>query len=91
MKIDLNIFVSVFNHEHTIQKCLESILNQKTKYSYKIICIDDCSLDKSYLILKEFQNLYPNKIEVFRNEHNIGWFHFLTYQSSTSATKTALL
>lgn len=74
MKIALNIFVSVFNHEHTIQKCLESILNQKTKYSYKIICIDDCSSDKSYLILQKFQNLYPNKIELFRNKYNSGRF-----------------
>ena len=74
MKIDLNIFVSVFNHEHTIQKCLESILNQKTKYSYKIICLDDCSSDKSYLILQNFQNLHPNKIILFKNENNIGRF-----------------
>ena len=74
MKIDLNIFVSVFNHEHTIQKCLESILNQKTKYSYKIICIDDCSSDKSYLILQKLRNLYPNKIELFRNEYNSSRF-----------------
>ena len=74
MKIDLNIFVSVFNNEHTIQKCLESILNQKTKYSYKIICLDDCSSDKSYLILQNFQNLHPNKIKLFKNENNIGSF-----------------
>lgn len=74
MKIDINIFVSVFNHENSIQKCLESILNQKTRYTYKIICLDDCSSDKSYLILQKFQNLYPNKMELFRNEHNSGSF-----------------
>jgi glycosyltransferase involved in cell wall biosynthesis len=49
MKIDINIFVPIFNHENIIQKCLESILNQKTRYTYKIICLDDYNKNTSPL------------------------------------------
>ena len=42
----IGIIVPNFNYEHTIEKCLNSILNQTYK-NYEIIFVDDCSTDNS--------------------------------------------
>ena len=43
----IGIIIPNYNYEHTIGKCLESILNQ-TYTNYQIIFVDDCSTDDSY-------------------------------------------
>lgn len=67
--IDLNIIIPVYNSEKFLRKCLESLLNQKTKYKYKIICINDGSTDNSLKILNEFSTKYKN-ITVLSQENN---------------------
>lgn len=57
---DLSIIIPIYNVENYLKKCLESIFNQKTKYSYEVICINDGSTDNSLNILlsfKKFENL----------------------------------
>lgn len=45
------IIIPNYNYEHTIEKCLTSILNQTYK-NYEIIFVDDCSTDNSVKIAK---------------------------------------
>lgn len=56
---DLDIIVPCYNAEKTLRKCIYSCLNQKTNYSYRVIAIDDGSLDTTAQILEEYVK-YPN-------------------------------
>ncbi len=49
----LSIIVPVFNVEKYIAKCLDSLVNQ-TLQDIEIICVDDCSSDKSVSIIKKY-------------------------------------
>lgn len=62
---DLDIIIPAYNVEKYINKCIDSILTQKTKYNYRIIVIDDGSSDKTYEILKS----YNNKLVVIHQEN----------------------
>jgi glycosyltransferase involved in cell wall biosynthesis len=53
---DLDIIVPAYNVEEYVRKCIESILNQKTKYKCRCILIDDGSPDNTGAILDEFKN-----------------------------------
>lgn len=58
-KIDLSIIVPVYNTERYLAECLDSILNQKTTFTYEVICIDDGSPDGSIDILYQYEKKYP--------------------------------
>lgn len=56
--IDLSIIIPVYNVQNYLQKCINSIINQKTTYKYEIILIDDGSEDESGTICDEFSQKY---------------------------------
>lgn len=53
---NLTIIVPVYNVEKYIGECIESLLNQKTKYKYIIKIINDGSTDSSKQIIQSFVN-----------------------------------
>lgn len=61
-----------YNHEKYVSQALESILKQKTSFKYEILVGDDCSTDKTPLILKEYKEKYPDRIKLFLREKNLG-------------------
>lgn len=69
-KYDLQIVVPVYNEEKYIEKCLKSILEQKTKYSYKVVIINDGSTDSSLKIIQNYSN--NKRIEII-NQKNKGF------------------
>ena len=58
----ISILVPVHNTQKYLEACLTSIKNQ-TYNNLEIICIDDCSTDSSYEILKEYERK-DNRIKV---------------------------
>lgn len=68
----LTFCMPTYNGEKYIARALESILMQETSYLYKIWIIDDCSTDNTANIVREYQKLYPNIIDLEVNEHNEG-------------------
>lgn len=56
--IDLSIIVPVYNSEKFLRKCMGSIVNQKTKYKFEVIAINDGSTDTSLEILREYEKKY---------------------------------
>ncbi len=56
-KIDLSIIVPVYNAEKFLKKCMDSIVNQKTKYHFEVIVVNDGSKDGSLKILNNYSNI----------------------------------
>lgn len=67
----LSIYVATYNHEKYIRKALDSILMQKTKYTYEVLVGEDCSPDGTREILKEYEEKYPGKFKMFYREKNM--------------------
>ena len=66
----ISIIVPIYNVENYISDCLESIINQTYK-DLEIICVNDCTLDNSMTIVKEFQEK-DSRIKIINNEQNRG-------------------
>lgn len=64
----ISIIIPVYNVEKYLAECLDSCINQ-TLEDIEIICVDDCSTDNSYKILKEYQQK-DSRIKIFRQEEN---------------------
>ena len=50
----VSIVIPVFNVEKYIGKCLDSLISQ-TLHNIEIICVNDCSTDKSLDILRDYE------------------------------------
>ncbi len=59
---DIMINMYTFQHEPYIRDAINSVLNQKTKYNWKLLIMDDGSTDGTQEVLRQFQNRYPDKI-----------------------------
>ena len=68
----ITVYVITYNQEDTIARALDSVLCQKEWGLYKIIVSDDCSRDRTWDILKEYQTKYSDIIELHRNSQNLG-------------------
>lgn len=62
----VSVIVPTYNVENYIEKCLESLVNQ-TLRNIEIICIDDCSNDKTLQILKSYAK-NDNRIKIVEQE-----------------------
>ena len=67
IEYDLMIIVPVYNSAEYLEMCLESLVNQKTRYTYKIICVDDESTDHSKVILQQYSNVQNVEIIYKKN------------------------
>lgn len=66
--IKLSLCIPCYNVEKYISDCLDSIIKQDFK-DYEIICVDDCSEDNTWNILKAYSEK-NNKIKIFRHLKN---------------------
>lgn len=53
--VDLSVVIPVYNGEALLRRCLDSVVRQKTRYSFEIILVDDGSLDGTLAVAEEFQ------------------------------------
>lgn len=68
----LSVVICTYNQERYISETIESVLSQKIDFSIEIIVSDDCSLDSTPEICKEYQRKFPNIIRFYRNSSNKG-------------------
>lgn len=65
--VDLQIIMPVYNTEQFLDDCIQSVLNQETKYSWSLVIINDGSPDGSAEILKKYEN--HNSIKIISQEN----------------------
>ena len=70
-EVMVSIIVPTYNHEKYIEKALDSILMQKTNYSYEVLVGEDKSTDGTRAVLEEYERRHPEKIKVFYREQNM--------------------
>lgn len=68
----VSVCIITYNQEKYIEKCITSLLNQKTSFNFKIIVSDDFSTDKTREIVCKFQALYPKIIKLNLQDANVG-------------------
>ena len=66
----VSVLVTTYNHEKYIRQCLDSMISQKTDFSFEIIVRDDCSTDGTGDIIREYGKKYPGKVIPFILEFN---------------------
>ncbi len=69
-RIMFSIIIPVYNVEDYLEECIESVFAQSYK-NYEVICVEDCSTDKSKNVLYSIHKKYPC-IKVYENTENIG-------------------
>ena len=66
----ISVVMLEYSQAHCLQKCLRSIQNQSLK-NIEIIIVDDCSLDNSVELIKEYQKEDPRIILLEKLKENI--------------------
>ena len=67
----ISVIIPVYNSQHYLDKCLETVINQSLK-EIEIICIDDGSIDDSIDILIKYSNKDPRITVLKQNNIHAG-------------------
>ncbi len=67
----IDVLLAVYNNENYLDEQLDSLLAQ-TYQNFRIIARDDCSTDRSRIILEKFALKYPEKITLIKGTVNKG-------------------
>ena len=93
--VTLTVLVLAYNHENSIRRTIESILEQKSKYKMEILIHDDASTDNTAQIIREYAEKYPDMIKpIFQKKNqyskNIGIIKTFLYPKIKSKYWTLL-
>ncbi len=64
-----SVIIPMYNRANSIAKAIESVLNQ-TFQDFELIIVDDCSIDNSAAIVKQFQ-FQDSRIKYVQNQINL--------------------
>jgi len=64
----VSIIVPVYNVEHYLAKCLDSLVNQTIRHM-EILVVNDGSKDNSEQIIQDYAQKYPEKIKAFSKKN----------------------
>ncbi len=70
--IDVSVVMITYFSEKTVAKAIDSVLMQKTSYSYEIVISDDASGDNTQNIIREYEQKYPDIVKLHVNKENVG-------------------
>jgi glycosyltransferase involved in cell wall biosynthesis len=68
----VSVWMVTYNHEKYIAQALDSVLMQKTKFSFEIVIGEDFSTDNNRAILEDYVRKYPEIIFPIYQETNKG-------------------
>lgn len=65
----IDVVIPAYNAEFTLEKCVDSLLNQTIK-NFRILIIDDGSRDNTFRVAKTLENKNPQKIRAIHQENS---------------------
>lgn len=71
-QVMVSIYVATYNHEKYIVQALDSILMQKTRYSYEVFVGEDCSTDGTRAVLQKWEQEHPGVFHILYRQQNMG-------------------
>ncbi len=74
----ISVLIICYRQEELIKRAINSLLAQKD-YIYEICVSDDCSPDKTWEVLQEYDRKHPGLFKLHRNEPNVGIFENIEY------------
>lgn len=66
----VSVLIQTYQHVQFIERCLESIIHQKTDFPFEIIIGEDDSTDGTREICLNYANKYPELIKLFLHTRN---------------------
>lgn len=72
---EISVVVFTYNHEKYLRESLDSILAQKTRFTFEIVIGEDCSTDGTLAICKEYEQRFPDIVRIVTSERNVGASH----------------
>lgn len=79
---DLSVCITTYNLYDYIDEALESVMNQKTRYSVEILIGDDGSTDGTIEKIMQWQAKYPGLIKYYQMERDIKKKYNFIYRAS---------
>jgi glycosyltransferase involved in cell wall biosynthesis len=76
----VSVLITSYNRENYIADCLRSVLGSSYE-NFEVIVVDDCSTDRTYEIIQEFEKK-DNRVKGYRNNRNLGQFQNRNYIAS---------
>lgn len=71
-EVIVSVCIRTYNQEKFVEEALDSVLSQRTEFPVEIIVSDDCSKDRTRVILADYQSRYPEQIRLIFGEDNVG-------------------
>ena len=68
----VSCYLGTYNQAPYVEQAIDSILMQKTSFSYDLLIADDCSTDGTQEIIKSYAERYPDKIRLYISPQNVG-------------------
>ncbi len=71
-EVEVAVILLTYNQEKYLEASIVSVLNQKFERDFKLYIFDDYSSDNSLSIALKFQETFPEKVVIVKNEKNLG-------------------
>lgn len=65
--LDLSVIIPVYNHIQDISACIDSVLEQRTNYSYEVILVDDGSTDGAQELIEQYRSF--KSVRIYHQEN----------------------
>lgn len=68
---EITVVITSYNLESYIAGCLDELFGQSFQ-DFNILIVDDCSKDRTVLMIRDYQSNFPERLRLIEREKNLG-------------------